>query len=223
MPSSRADATVQAWDNPASIQQRRSQDRVVELAERVHQIFNASMEATVQAQAMLAEPIAAAATAIVASLLEGGKILSCGNGGSAGDAQRLSAKMIGRFERERPGLPAIALTTDSATLTAVANDYSYQDIFAKQVNAIGHPGDVLLAITTSGNSENVLRAMLAARERQMRIIALTGGDGGALAQHLGEGDIEIRAPCQATTRTQELHVLVIHCLCDLIDQQLLGG
>jgi D-sedoheptulose 7-phosphate isomerase len=195
----------------------------VELAERVHQIFNASMETTVQAQQLLAEPISAAASGIVASLLEGGKILTCGNGGSAGDAQRFSAKMIGHFERQRPGLPAIALTTDSATLTAIANDYCFEDIFAKQVNAIGHPGDVLLVITTSGNSENLLRAVHAAHERQMRIIALTGRDGGALAQQLGEGDIEIRAPSQSTIRIQELHLLVIHCLCDLIDQQLLGG
>jgi D-sedoheptulose 7-phosphate isomerase len=177
----------------------------------------------VQAQHLLAEPITAASGAIVASLLEGGKILSCGNGGSAGDAQRFTAKMIGQFERERPGLPAVALTSDSATLTAIANDYSFEEIFAKQVNAIGHPGDVLLAITTSGNSENVLRAVLAAQERQMRVIALTGRDGGNLVQQLGEGDIEIRIPAQSTTRIQELHLLVIHCLCDLIDQQLLGG
>lgn len=195
----------------------------MELTERVHQLFNASMETILQAQAVLAEPVSAAATAIVASLLEGGKILSCGNGGSAGDAQRFSAKMIGRFERERPGLPAIALTTDSGTLTAIANDYGYDDIFAKQVNAIGHPGDVLLAISTSGNSDNVIRAMQAARDRQMRIIALTGGDGGTMARQLGEGDIEIRAPSNSTTRIQEIHLLVIHCLCDLVDLQLLGS
>jgi D-sedoheptulose 7-phosphate isomerase len=195
----------------------------VELTDRVHQLFNASMETTVQAQAMLAEPTAAASAAIVASLLEGGKVLSCGNGASAGDAQRFSAKMIGHFERERPGLPAIALTTDSSTLTAIANDYGYDEIFAKQVNAVGHPGDVLLAITTSGNSENVNRAVQAARERQMRVIVLSGRDGGRLAQLLQEGDIEIRAPSESTTRVQELHLLIIHCLCDLVDQQLLGS
>jgi D-sedoheptulose 7-phosphate isomerase len=195
----------------------------VELNDRVHQLFNASLETTVQAQALLAEPITAAASGIVSSLLEGGKLLSCGNGGSASDAQRLAAKMIGHFERERPGLPAIALTTDSSTLTAIANDYGFDDIFAKQVNAVGHPGDVLVAITTSGNSENVVRALQAARERQMRIIALTGRDGGRLAQLLDEGDIEIRAPSDSTSRIQELHLLVIHCLCDLVDQQLLGS
>lgn len=195
----------------------------VELIDRVHQLFNASMETTAQAQTMLAEPIAAAAAGIVASLLEGGKVLSCGNGASASDAQRFSAKMIGRFERERPGLPAIALTTDSATLTAIANDHGYDEIFAMQVNAVGHPGDVLLAITTSGNSENVIRAVQAARDRQMRVIVLSGRDGGRLAQLLQEGDIEIRAPSESAIRVQELHLLIIHCLCDLVDQQLLGS
>lgn len=195
----------------------------VEPAERVRQLFNASIEAHTLALATISEPIAVAADAIVSSLLEGGKLLCCGNGGSAGSAQLLAAKMLNGFERERPGLPAIALTTDSAILTAIANDHGYEEVFARQVNAIGHPGDVLLTISTSGNSANLARALQAAQERQMRIIALTARDGGMLGQLLGEGDIEIRVPTDAAARTQEIHLLVIHCLCDLVDQQLLGG
>jgi D-sedoheptulose 7-phosphate isomerase len=195
----------------------------VEPAERVRHLFNASIEAHTLAQATLADPIAVAADTIVASLLEGGKLLCCGNGGSAGSAQLLAAKMLNGFERERPGLPAIALTTDSAILTAIANDHGYDEVFARQVNAIGHPGDVLLTISTSGNSANLAHALQAAHERQMRIIALTARDGGMLGQMLGEGDIEIRLPTDSAARTQEIHLLVIHCLCDLVDQQLLGG
>ena len=160
---------------------------------------------------------------IVQSLLDGGKILSCGNGGSAGDAQHFSSEMLNRFERERPGLPAIALTTDTSTLTSIANDYHYNDVFAKQIRALGHPGDVLLAISTSGNSANVLSAADAAHEREMRIVALTGKDGGGLASLLEETDVEIRVPAGNTARIQEVHLLAIHCLCDLIDHQLLGG
>jgi len=195
----------------------------VEPAERVLHIFNASIALKTQALATLPEPIAAAANAIVASLLEGGKLLCCGNGGSAGSAQLLSAKMLNGFERERPGLPAIALTTDSSILTAIANDYGYDQVFARQVNAIGHPGDLLVVITTSGNSANLTRAIEAAHERQMRVIALTGRDGGTLAGLLDETDIEIRVPADTAARTQEVHLLTIHCLCDLMDQQLLGG
>jgi D-sedoheptulose 7-phosphate isomerase len=195
----------------------------VEAAERVQHLFNANIEAHSLAQATLAEPIAVAADAIVASLLEGGKLLCCGNGGSAGTAQLLAAKMLNGFERERPGLPAIALNTDSTILTAIANDHGYEEVFARQVNAIGHPGDVLLAISTSGNSANLVHALQAAHERQMRIIALTARDGGRLAQALGEADIEIRTPADSIARIQEIHLLVIHCLCDLLDQQLLGS
>jgi D-sedoheptulose 7-phosphate isomerase len=195
----------------------------VELAERAHQLFNASIAVHTQALATLPQPIAVAAQAIVSSLLEGGKLLSCGNGASAGSAQLVSAKMLDGFERERPGLPAIALTTDSSILTAIANDHGYEEVFARQVNAIGHPGDILLVISSSGNSLNLGRAVLAAHERQMQVIALTGRDGGALARMLVEGDIEVRIPADSAARIQELQLLVIHCLCDLVDQQLLGG
>jgi D-sedoheptulose 7-phosphate isomerase len=159
----------------------------------------------------------------VNSLLNNGKILSCGNGGSAGDAQHFSAELLNRFEKERPGLPAIALTTDSSTLTAIANDYSYEEIFSKQVSALGQAGDVLLAISTSGNSANVAAAMKAAQEREMLTVVLSGNDGGTMASLLGEQDIEIRVPSRRTARIQEVHLVVIHCLCDFIDTQLFGG
>lgn len=179
--------------------------------------------ATKQAAAdALAGPIAAAASLIAASLRDGGKVLSCGNGGSAADAQHFSAELLGRFERERRGLAAVALTTDTSTLTAVANDYDFAEVFTKQVQALGRPGDVLLAISTSGNSPNVLGAVRAAHEEGMRIVALTGRDGGRIAAALDTGDIEIRVPADRTTRIQEVHLLVVHCLCDLIDETLLG-
>ena len=151
---------------------------------------------------------------------DGHKILSCGNGGSAGDAQHFSSELLNRFEMERPPLPAMALTTDSSTLTAIANDYSYDDIFAKQIKALGESGDVLLAISTSGNSSNVVRAIDAAQDRGMTIIALTGHDGGEIAPALLDADIEIRVPSDRTARIQEVHLLVIHCLCDVIDRSL---
>jgi len=151
---------------------------------------------------------------------DGHKILSCGNGGSAGDAQHFSSELLNRFEMERPPLPAMALTTDSSTLTAIANDYSYDDIFAKQIKALGETGDVLLAISTSGNSSNVVRAIDAAQDRGMTIIALTGHDGGEIAPALLDADIEIRVPSDRTARIQEVHLLVIHCLCDVIDRSL---
>jgi len=157
------------------------------------------------------------------SLLDDGKILSCGNGGSAGDAQHFSSELLNRFEMERPGLPAMALTTDSSTLTSIANDYAYEDIFAKQIRALGRQSDVLLAISTSGNSENVCRAIVAAHEREMKVVALTGRDGGRMADLLGESDAEIRVPATRTARIQEVHLVVIHCLCDLIDTTLLGS
>jgi D-sedoheptulose 7-phosphate isomerase len=171
---------------------------------------------------VLQGPIIAAAELIVARLVNGGKLLSCGNGGSAADAQHFSSEMINRFERERPGLPAIALTTDSSTLTSIANDYRFDQVFERQIHALGQPGDLLLAISTSGSSPNVIRAVLAAHERDMFVIALSGRDGGELATQLAEADVEIRVPSESTARIQEVHLLVIHCLCDLIDQQLLG-
>ena len=191
--------------------------------ERVRALFTASIDTKRAAADVLADPIEAAAAAMVDALLKGRKVLSCGNGGSAGDAQHFSSEMLNRFEMERPGLPAIALTTDTSTLTSIANDYAYDQIFAKQVKALGQSGDVLLAISTSGNSPNVVEATQAAHARDMRVVALTGRDGGRLATALREGDVEIRVPSTSTARIQEVHLLTIHCLCDLIDHELLGG
>lgn len=184
--------------------------------------FAESIETKVQSAEVLPAVIEKAGEVLTQSLLKGQKILTCGNGGSAGDAQHFSAELLGRFERERPELPAIALTTDSSTLTAIANDYAYSEIFAKQVRGLGLPGDVLLAISTSGNSENVLRAIQVAHERGMFVVALTGKDGGKMAAALQEGDVEIRVPAARTARIQECHLLIIHCLCDIIDHTLFG-
>lgn len=191
------------------------------MEERTRQHFEESI-AVKRSSLVLAPRIAAAARLMTRSLLEDGKILSCGNGGSAADAQHFSSELLNRFELERPGLPAVALTTDSSTLTSIGNDYSFVEIFAKQVRALGSPGDVLLAISTSGNSENVVRAIRAAHERGVRVVALTGRDGGNVAASLKPDDIEIRVPAERTCRVQEVHLLAIHCLCDLIDCELLG-
>jgi D-sedoheptulose 7-phosphate isomerase len=188
----------------------------------VSALFEASIDTKRRAAAMLVEPIARAGELVVARLLGGGKVLSCGNGGSAADAQHFASEMVNRFEHERPGLPAIALTTDSSILTSIANDYAYDLAFAKQVRALGQPGDVLVAITTSGNSPSVIAAVEAAHEQDLAVVALTGREGGRLAGLLREGDVEIRVPADSTARIQEVHLLVIHCLCDLIDAQLLG-
>ena len=185
--------------------------------------FQDSIQAKMQASEILTDPIVSAAEFIVARLMQGSKILSCGNGGAAAVAQHFSSKMINRFERERPGLPAIALTTDTSILTSIANDYSYQEIFAKQIRALGHPGDLLLAISSSGNSENIIAAIEAAHEQDVGIIALTGRDGGEIHDMLNETDIEICVPSDSTARIQEVHLLTIHCLCGLIDTQLLGS
>lgn len=160
---------------------------------------------------------------MVQTLVNEGKILACGNGGSAGDCQHFSSELLNRFERERPSLPALALTTDTSTLTSIANDYSYNEVFSKQVRALGQPGDILLAISTSGNSANVVQAIQAAHDRDMAVVALTGRDGGDMASLLGQDDCEIRVPATSTARIQEVHLLVIHCLCDLIDEQLFGS
>ena len=149
--------------------------------------------------------------------------MPCGNGGSAGDAQHFSSELLNRFERERPSLPAIALTTDTSTITSIANDYSYNEIFSKQIRALGQPGDVLLAISTSGNSANIIQAIQAAHDREMIVVALTGRDGGGMASLLLPEDVEIRVPANVTARIQEVHLLAIHCLCDLIDSQLFGS
>ena len=188
--------------------------------QRVRRHFEESIAAK-QAAIVLAPTIVDAAALMTRSLLEDGKILSCGNGGSAADAQHFSSELLNRFELERPGLPALALTTDSSTLTSIANDYAFLEVFAKQVRALGQPADVLLAISTSGNSENVVRAIHAAHERGLRVVALTGRDGGAIAGVLGDADVEIRVPAERTCRIQEVHLLIIHCLCDLIDAELL--
>ena len=190
------------------------------MEQRVRRHFEESL-ATKQAAITLAPAIAAAAATMTRCLLEDGKILSCGNGGSAADSQHFSSELLNRFEMERPGLPAVALTTDSSTLTSIANDYAFVEVFAKQVRALGQPADVLLAISTSGNSENVVRAIHAAHERGLRVVALTGRDGGTIADVLTEDDIEIRVPAERTCRIQEVHLLVIHCLCDPIDAELL--
>jgi D-sedoheptulose 7-phosphate isomerase len=193
------------------------------LQERVKQHFTASIEAKTQASETLARPVAAAAEVMVQSLLSEGKILACGNGGSAGDSQHFSSELLNRFERERPSLPAIALTTDTSTLTSIANDYSYAEIFSKQIRALGRAGDVLLAISTSGNSANVLEAVRVAHQRSLRVVALTGNDGGKMRALLHSDDVEICVPSVVTARIQEVHLLVIHCLCDLIDTQLFGS
>ncbi len=195
----------------------------MELLDRIQAHFTDSIATKEISAQVLPEAIHAAGSAMVNCLLNEGKILSCGNGGSAGDAQHFSAELLNRFEKERPGLPAVALTTDSSTLTAIANDYDYNEIFSKQVSALGQRGDVLLAISTSGNSANVMAAIRAAQDRQMVTVALTGKDGGAMAELLGPSDIEIRVPSDRTARIQEVHLVVIHCLCDFIDTKLFGG
>jgi D-sedoheptulose 7-phosphate isomerase len=190
--------------------------------ERIQQHFRDSAAVKLAAMETLAVPIAAAVDTMFAALANGNKILACGNGGSAADAQHFAAELIGRFERERPGLPALALTTDASVLTAVANDYAYDQVFAKQVRALGQPGDVLLAITTSGNSANVLAAIEEAHEREMIVIALTGKGGGDVNAMLADTDLHLIVPADRTARIQEVHLLVIHCLCDGIDAMLLG-
>lgn len=187
---------------------------------RVKQNFEESIQVKQQSLQPLAALTARAAALIALALDNGAKILSCGNGGSAGDAQHFSSEMLNRFETERPGLPAVALTTDSSTLTSIANDYDYGQIFSKQILALGNPGDILLAISTSGNSDNVCKAVEAAHSRNLQVVALSGGDGGTMARLLQETDIEIRVPAHSTARTQEVHLLLIHCLCDLIDQHI---
>lgn len=192
------------------------------LEQRIEQHFIDSADLKYQAAQTLSKPIAAAIAAVLASVTSGGKVLACGNGGSAADAQHFAAEFVGRFERERPELGAIALTTDSSILTAIANDYDYQQIFAKQVRALGQPGDVLLAISTSGNSANVIAAIEAAHEREMTVVALTGRGGGKLNQLLRDTDVHVCVPHERTARIQEVHLLTIHCICDGVDTQLLG-
>jgi D-sedoheptulose 7-phosphate isomerase len=191
--------------------------------QRILAHFQESAELKIQAASVLAQPIAQAVELMFAALSNGNKILACGNGGSAADCQHFAAELVGRFERERLPLPALALTTDTSILTAIGNDYSYQDIFTKQVQAFGQAGDVLLALSTSGNSANVLAAVDAALERDMRIVAMTGKGGGAMAKRLTDADVHICVPHDRTARIQEVHLLTIHCICDGIDVALFGG
>lgn len=194
----------------------------MDLLTRIKTQFSESIRTKSDAAETLPEIILAASQLLVECLLNNNKILVCGNGGSAADSQHFASEMVNRFETERPSLPAIALTTDTSTITSIANDYSYNEVFAKQIRALGQAGDTLLLITTSGNSESILRACEAAQSRDLRIIALTGKEGGTLAGLLNSTDIEIRVLGSSTARIQETHLLIIHCLCDLIDKQLFG-
>ena len=193
------------------------------LKDRVINHFTDSIQTKQDAMEDLCEIIEFASQKIVQALLDDKKVLTCGNGGSACDAQHFSSEMLNRFERERPALPAIALTTDTSTLTSIANDYHFDDVFAKQLRALGQKGDILLVYTTSGNSPNIVKAIATAHDKELEVIALTGKNGGTIASLMLEADVEIRVPSQSTARIQEVHLLISHCLCDLIDHQLFGG
>ena len=194
----------------------------MDLISRINQHFTDSAQLKLQAMELLAKPLASASERMVECLMQEGKILSCGNGGSAADAQHFSAELLNRFEKERPPLAAIALSTDTSTLTSIANDYHYDEVFSKQIRALGQPGDILLAISTSGNSANVMEAITAAHDRQMDVVALTGKKGGKIAALLGPEDVHICVPAERTARIQEVHLLCLHCMCDAIDCLLLG-
>lgn len=194
----------------------------MDLISRISQQFSDSAHTKLEAIEMLAAPIAGAVEVMVGSLVGNGKILACGNGGSAADAQHFAAELVGRFEMERQGLAAIALTTDTSILTAVSNDYGFKAIFERQVRALGQPGDILLAISTSGNSPNVIEAIQAAQDNDLRVVALTGKGGGQIGEMLRDSDIHICVPSDRTARIQEVHLLTLHCLCDGIDCLLLG-
>ena len=194
----------------------------MDITQRIKDNFLESIRIKTESLDELAPLVASAANAMADSLLNNHKIMACGNGGSAADAQHFSAEMLNRFEMERPGLPAIALTTDSSTLTSIANDYQYAEIYSKQVRALGQEGDILLAISTSGNSHNVIHAIDAAHDRNMITVALTGRDGGKIRDMMSDRDFEICVSTQSTARIQEVHIMIIHSLCDLIDLKLLG-
>jgi len=194
----------------------------MDLISRINQHFMDSAQLKLQAMELLAKPLASASERMVECLMQEGKILSCGNGGSAADAQHFSAELLNRFEKERPPLAAMALSTDTSTLTSIANDYHYDEVFSKQIRALGQPGDILLAISTSGNSANVMEAINAAHDRQMDVVALTGKKGGKIAALLGPEDVHICVPAERTARIQEVHLLCLHCMCDAIDCLLLG-
>lgn len=194
----------------------------MDLISRISENFSESAHLKLQSMDALAGPIAAAAERMVQCLQHDGKIMACGNGGSAADAQHFSAELLNRFERERPGLAAIALSTDTSTLTAIANDYDYEQVFSKQLQALGRANDLLLAISTSGNSRNVIAAIRAAHECEIGVIAMTGRNGGKMGEMLVSGDTHICVPATSTARIQEVHLLTLHCLCDAIDCLLLG-
>jgi len=194
----------------------------VDTIERVKNNFRQSIETSIASADLLPAAIARAGALMVDALVAGHKILACGNGGSAADAQHFSAELLNRYLSERPNLPAIALTTDSSTLTSIANDYHFDDIFSRQLKALGQKGDVLLAISTSGHSRNIMKAVEVAQDRGMTVVYLSGRDGGNVAPLIRPEDVEIRVPAHATSRIQEIHGLVIHCLCDLIDHRLFG-
>ena len=193
-----------------------------DIQNQIRLAFQASIETKQQSEIALSESIELASTLLNQTLLSGNKVMSCGNGGSAADAQNFSSELLNRYDRDRPGLPGIALTTDSSTLTSIANDYDYQQIFSKQIAALGQPGDLLLAISTSGQSQNIIEAIRASNESGIAVIALTGMDGGLIEQELNSNSVEIRLPSNTTARIQEVHLLVIHILCELLDLQLLG-
>jgi D-sedoheptulose 7-phosphate isomerase len=195
----------------------------MDLLARINQHFTDSANLKLRAMELLSDPLARASEKMFHSLQNGGKILACGNGGSAADAQHFAAELLNRFEMERPPLAAVALTTDTSTLTSIANDYDYNQIFSKQVLGLGRPEDVLLAISTSGNSPNVLEAIRAAHERKIGVVALTGKNGGKMAGLLGATDVHICVPAEKTARIQEVHLLCLHCMCDAIDCLLLGA
>ncbi|MBF8268720.1 MAG: Phosphoheptose isomerase [Gammaproteobacteria bacterium] len=195
----------------------------MEPLQRIREYFNVSTQLIHETCEQIAPGIVTAAEMITNCLLKEKKVLSCGNGGSAASAQHFSAIMLNRFELERPGLPALCLASDTATLTAIANDYQYADVFSKQIRSIGQPGDVLVAISTSGDSHNIIHAIDAAHDREMQIIALTGREGGQVTELIEGTDLEIRVPSWSTARIQELHIIIIHSICDLIDQLLLGS
>ncbi len=194
----------------------------MDLISRISQHFTDSAQTKLDAIELLAAPIAGAVELMVGALVGNGKILACGNGGSAADAQHFAAELVGRFEMERQGLAAIALTTDSSIMTAVANDYGYATVFERQVRALGQPGDVLLAISTSGNSPSVVEAVRSAHDNDLRVVALTGKGGGEIGRMLRDSDVHLCAPSDRTARIQEIHLLTVHCLCDGIDCLLLG-
>lgn len=199
------------------------QPNMSQTTSNIEKMFDDSIATKQQAKNVLVEPIANAVTLLISALEDNKKTLICGNGGSAADSQHFAAELICRFERERPSLPSIALTTDTSAITAISNDYSFKEVFARQVAGLGQQGDVLIAISTSGNSENVIRAIEVAHDKGLFVLALTGRDGGKISALLKDSDIEIRVPTESTARTQEVHILTLHCLCDQIDELMFGN